>query len=229
MVESNPTSDAQAPTPEEAPPGQDPLPPANTTETGIEDTPVENAETEVEAAAPVETPEEVTGEENQETGEPEEELDPVTALEIEVAKWKDLALRSRADLDNFRKRMSTEKSESIRYANQSLFESLLPVLDNFHFGLDAARTATDPQGVLMGMEMVLKQFEDFLESHRITKVAAEPGTAFDPNVHEAMAQEHDPEVAEGAILKVIRAGYRMGDRLVRASNVVVSKGPEPTN
>ena len=77
---------------------------------------------------------------------PAEETDPVTTLQNEVAHWKDLALRSRADLDNYRKRMSSEKSESIRYANQSLFEGLLPVMDNFHFGLDAARSATDPAG-----------------------------------------------------------------------------------
>lgn len=152
--------------------------------------------------------------------------DPVDDLEHEVARWKDLAMRARADLDNFRKRMATEKAESIRYANQSLFESLLPVLDNFHFGLDVARNASDARGVLMGMEMVLKQFEDFLEGQNITPVPAEPGTPFDPNVHEAVAQEHDAKVPEGAILKVIRNGYRMGERLIRASNVVVSKGPE---
>lgn len=156
----------------------------------------------------------------------EEAVDPMTALENDLANWKDLALRSRADLDNYRKRMAAEKSESIRYANQSLFESLLPVLDNFHFGLDAARNATDPAGVLMGMEMVLKQFQDFLENQNITPIASEPGTAFDPNLHEAVAQEHDDAIAEGLILKTVRSGYRMGERLVRASNVVVSKGPE---
>ena len=158
---------------------------------------------------------------------PAEETDPVTTLQNEVAHWKDLALRSRADLDNYRKRMSSEKSESIRYANQSLFEGLLPVMDNFHFGLDAARSATDPAGVLMGMEMVLKQFEDFLQSNNISTVPADAGSAFDPNVHEAVAQEFDAEVPEGVILKVIRRGYKIGDRLVRASNVVVSKGSDP--
>ncbi|MFT4636980.1 MAG: molecular chaperone GrpE [Verrucomicrobiales bacterium] len=161
-----------------------------------------------------------------EGGSEPEPLDPITALTNEVAEWKDHALRARADLDNYRKRMAAEKSESIRYANQSLFESLLPVLDNFHFGLDAARNATDSQGVLMGMEMVLKQFQDFLQNQNITPVPADPGSVFDPNLHEAVAQEHDPEVPDGAILKVIRSGYRMGERLVRASNVVVSKGPK---
>ena len=156
----------------------------------------------------------------------QEPVDPITALENDLAKWKDLALRTRADLDNYRKRMAAEKSESIRYANQSLFESLLPVLDNFHFSLDAARTATEPAGVLMGMEMVLKQFQDFLDNQNISAIPSDPGTAFDPNLHEAVAQEFDNEVAEGLIIKTVRLGYRMGDRLIRASNVVVSKGPQ---
>ena len=156
----------------------------------------------------------------------QEDIDPITALQNDLANWKDLALRSRADLDNYRKRMAAEKSESIRYANQALFETLLPVLDNFHFGLDAARTATDPSGVLMGMEMVLKQFQDFLENQNISAVSSDPGAAFDPNLHEAVAQEFDGTVAEGLIIKTVRSGYRMGERLIRASNVVVSKGPD---
>ena len=157
---------------------------------------------------------------------PQESVDPIIALQDDLAKWKDLALRSRADLDNYRKRMAAEKSESIRYANQSLFESLLPVLDNFHFGIDAARTATEPSGVLLGMEMVLKQFQDFLEAQNISAIPSDPGVDFDPNLHEAVAQEFDNKVAEGLIIKTVRSGYRMGERLIRASNVVVSKGSQ---
>jgi molecular chaperone GrpE len=157
---------------------------------------------------------------------PQESVDPIIALQDDLAKWKDLALRSRADLDNYRKRMAAEKSESIRYANQSLFESLLPVLDNFHFGIDAARSATEPSGVLLGMEMVLKQFQDFLEAQNISAIPSDPGVDFDPNLHEAVAQEFDNKVAEGLIIKTVRSGYRMGERLIRASNVVVSKGSQ---
>lgn len=219
MAESHPKPEAQEPSAEGEAPVHDP---ANAQASG------ETAES-AGTPSPESAESPPTGEADAKSDASEaagDNLDPVTALEIEVAQWKDVALRARADLDNYRKRMSAEKSESIRYANQSLFEALLPVLDNFHFGLDAARNASDAKGVLLGMEMVLKQFEDFLQGHNISAVAAEPGSAFDPKVHEAMAQEHDPEVPEGAILKVIRSGYRMGDRLVRASNVVVSKGPE---
>ena len=69
---------------------------------------------------------------------PEVEIDPWEALEIEAAKWKDQAIRSAAELDNYRKRMSREKLDAVRYGNQSLLEELLPVLDNFNMGMQAA-------------------------------------------------------------------------------------------
>ncbi|MDA7614542.1 nucleotide exchange factor GrpE, partial [Verrucomicrobiales bacterium] len=96
----------------------------------------------------------------------------------------------------------------------------------FYFGIDAARTATEPSGVLLGMEMVLKQFQDFLEAQNISAIPSDPGVDFDPNLHEAVAQEFDNKVAEGLIIKTVRSGYRMGERLIRASNVVVSKGSQ---
>ena len=75
-------------------------------------------------------------------------------FEAEAAKLKDLALRARADLDNFRKRALREKEEAIRYANNGLLERLLPVIDNFELGLDAAKTAADTASILQGMSMV---------------------------------------------------------------------------
>lgn len=155
---------------------------------------------------------------------PFEVVDPVAALEQEVAQWKDLAMRKQADLENYRKRMSKEKADAIRYANESLLESLLPVLDNFHFGLDAASNANSADGVLKGMQMILRQFEDVLANGNVTLVPASPGDAFDPNMHEAVAQEASDQVAEGGILRVARKGYRLSDRLIRPASVVVSQG-----
>lgn len=155
---------------------------------------------------------------------PADNSEAAPSLEEEVARWKDLALRSRADLENYRKRMTAEKAEAIRYANQSLFESLLPVLDNFQFGLAAAREAKDASGVLLGMEMVEKQLEAFLADQNITEIPAEPGRPFDPKTDDAVSQEPHPAIPEGHVVKILRKGYRMGDRLIRAVNVVVSTG-----
>ena len=144
-------------------------------------------------------------------------------FEAEAAKLKDLALRARADLDNFRKRALREKEEAIRYANNGLLERLLPVVDNFELGLDAAKSASDPASILQGMDMVRKQLLEFLRSNGLEEVPAD-GEVFDPNRHDAVAQEFSTEVPEGKIIRQMRKGYKIKDRLVRASSVVVSKG-----
>jgi molecular chaperone GrpE len=158
--------------------------------------------------------------------EPAEEpqLDAAANLAAELEKYKDAALRARADLDNYRKRVAREKEDAIRYANNSLLESLLPILDNFELGLDAAKNATDAAGIIQGLEMVRKQLEDFLRDHGVEIVNA-AGNPFDPNLHEAVAHEPNPEVAEGGVVRQLRKGFKLKDRLIRPASVVVSKGP----
>jgi molecular chaperone GrpE len=146
-------------------------------------------------------------------------------FEAEAAKLKDLALRARADLDNFRKRALREKEEAIRYANNGLLERLLPVIDNFELGLDAAKNAADTASILQGMAMVHKQLQDFLKNNGLEEVQAE-GEAFDPNKHDAVSQEFSTDVPEGHVVRQVRKGYKIKDRLVRASSVIVSKGPQ---
>ena len=157
------------------------------------------------------------------------ELDPLAMAQAEADKWRDIAARSAADLENYRKRMSREKMESIQYANRGLLESLFPILDNFQMGLKAAEQAGDEGGsiILQGMSMVWKQTEDFLKDQGVEPVAS-VGQTFDPNVHEAVKQEHSDEVPEGQIVFEMRRGYRLGERLLRAATVVVSQGPAPS-
>ena len=146
-------------------------------------------------------------------------------FEAEAAKLKDLALRARADLDNFRKRALREKEEAIRYANNGLLERLLPVIDNFELGLDAAKMAADTASILQGMSMVQKQLHDFLKNNGLEEVQAE-GEAFDPNKHDAVSQEFSADIPDGHVIRQVRKGYKIKDRLIRASSVIVSKGPQ---
>lgn len=146
-------------------------------------------------------------------------------FQAEAAKLKDLALRARADLDNFRKRSLREKEDAIRYANNGLLEKLLPVIDNFELGLDAARNATDAASVLQGMSMVHRQLQDFIRSQGLEEVPAD-GEAFDPNKHDAVSQEFSAEVPEGNVIRQVRKGYKLKDRLLRAASVIVSKGAQ---
>lgn len=156
-------------------------------------------------------------------GEPVEE-DPVVALEKDLMKWRELALRTSADLDNYRKRMARDREEAVRFANQSLLEELLPVLDNFEMGMTAA-ASEEGSMIYVGMEMVRRQFGDWLAGQGVSVVDVEDGGEFDPTLHEAMAQEPSDEVEAGRILRVTRSGYRMHDRLLRPATVVVSSGP----
>ncbi len=157
-----------------------------------------------------------------ETAEAIEEAAPAPTDEIE--KWKDVAARAQADLDNYRKRMAREKLEAIQYANRSLLEQLLPVIDNFEMGLKAAEAAEGGELILQGMAMVRKQLDDFLAEQGVEIIPSD-GVAFDPNLHEALRQDPHESVPEGQILFTLRRGYRLKDRILRAANVVVSAGP----
>lgn len=153
----------------------------------------------------------------------EESEDASTAVAAEAAKYKDLYLRSQADFDNFRKRAGRDKEEAIRYSNSALLERLLPILDNFELGLEAARQSPDASGIIQGMSMVQKQLADFLQEHGVEVLSAE-GTTFDPNLHEAVGQEASETVAEGIVVRQLRRGFKLRDRLLRPATVIVSKG-----
>jgi molecular chaperone GrpE len=155
--------------------------------------------------------------------QPEDPQDQLASLKAELNKYKDIALRSVADLDNYRKRMAREKDDAIRYANANFLERLIPILDNFELGIQAAKAGGNQSAVQDGMMMVFKQLQDFLASCGVETVDA-TGQHFDPNVHEAIAQEQSAEVAEGYVIRQLRKGYRLKDRLIRPANVVVSKG-----
>ncbi|MBV8175863.1 MAG: nucleotide exchange factor GrpE, partial [Verrucomicrobia bacterium] len=144
-------------------------------------------------------------------------------LKVELEKYKEIALRSVADLDNYRKRMAREKDDAIRYANANFLERLIPILDNFELGLHAARAGGSQSAILDGMSMVFKQLQDFLANCGVETIDA-TGEHFDPNAHEAIAQEENAEVEEGVVIRQLRKGYRLKDRLIRPANVVVSKG-----
>ncbi|MDG1669944.1 MAG: nucleotide exchange factor GrpE, partial [Akkermansiaceae bacterium] len=165
---------------------------------------------------------ELEEEEAESTEETPEEEVPLTP-EAEALKWKEAAIRTAADLDNYRKRMARERSEDLRFARAGLIEELLPVFDNFSMGLQMAEQEQDSM-IYKGMEMVKGQLDDFLAAQGLVEVPAEG--VFDPNLHEAVAEEEKDGAEPGEILFVKRKGYRIHDRLLRAAVVVVAKASE---
>ena len=152
-------------------------------------------------------------------------LSPEELAANEIASLKDQLLRTRAEFDNIRKRLTREKEESLRYANQAILSDLLPLLDHLELGLQAATTTTDAASVVAGVKLIQSQFDRFLTDHGVTPIEA-LGKPFDPHWHEALSQEPCPGKPEGLVLHQRRRGYKIGDRLLRPSSVV-TVGPSP--
>lgn len=155
--------------------------------------------------------------------DPQSEDSLLEKLQADLERFRDLALRSQADFENFRKRAAREKEDAVKYSNSSLLERLIPILDNFELGLGAARASGENSPILQGMDMVSKQLGDFLTQSGVEPVVAE-GAKFDPNLHEAVAQEASEMIPDGHIVRQLRRGYKLRDRLLRPATVVVSKG-----
>jgi molecular chaperone GrpE len=149
--------------------------------------------------------------------------DAMAGLQSDLDRFRDLALRSQADFENYKKRAAREKEDAVKYANSSLLQRLVSILDNFELGLAAAKTESETSPIYSGMVLVQKQLNDLLEENGLQAIEAED-KKFDPNLHEAIA--HEPsETAEGTVIRQARRGYRFKDRLLRPARVVVSSGP----
>ena len=155
--------------------------------------------------------------------QPEAE-DPMAGLQADLDRFRDLALRSQADFENYKKRCAREKDEAVKYANSSLLERLVTIIDNFELGLAAAKEQSADSPIYSGMILVQKQLNDLLAENGLQPIEAE-GKTFDPNVHEAIAHEPSDQIPEGIVLRQARRGYRFKERLLRPSRVVVSSGP----
>lgn len=149
--------------------------------------------------------------------------DPMAGLQADLDRFRDLALRSQADFENYKKRCAREKEEAIKYANSSLLERLVTIVDNFELGLSAARGEGEDSPIYSGMRLVLKQLNDFLAENGLQPIDA-VSQRFDPNLHEAIAHEPSDEFPEETVIRQTRRGYKLKDRLLRPSSVVVSSG-----
>jgi molecular chaperone GrpE len=149
--------------------------------------------------------------------------DPIASLQSDLDRFRDLALRTQADFENYKKRAAREREDAIKYANSSLLERLVAIVDNFELGLSAAREEGEKSPIFSGMNMVWKQLTDFLADHGLEPIDA-VGQKFDPNLHEAIGHEPSTQVPEGNVIRQTRRGYKLKDRLLRPAAVVVSSG-----
>jgi len=143
----------------------------------------------------------------------------------EAAEYKDRWLRSQAELDNYRKRAQREMADGRRYAGLDLLRDLLPVLDNLQRAVESAEKSADSSSLLQGVQMVRQQLETLFQQHQCQVIDAlhQP---FDPAWHEAILQMPNAEHPANTVIQVTRQGYRLHDRVVRPSQVIVSSQPQ---
>jgi molecular chaperone GrpE len=151
-------------------------------------------------------------------GEPKEQ--PSEQVD-EAAKWRDLAHRKQADFENYRKRMARENAQAAERGAAQLAKALLPALDHLELSLKGAEGHADAD-VIKGFALVRDELFAALEKSGIQAFSPQ-GEPFDPNEHEAMAQQPSEEAESGTVLEVYQQGFRINGQVLRPARVVVAQ------
>jgi len=156
--------------------------------------------------------------------------DELSALRAELVEETDKAKehldqwkRTAADFANYRKRQQKEQEQMIKRANASLILDLLPVLDDLERALNDLDDEDKTSSWAQGVKLVEHKMQATLAKASLEEIPVEPGDPFDPNVHEAVFFEETAEYPEGSVVGILRKGYRLGERLLRATMVKVAK------
>lgn len=148
----------------------------------------------------------------------QEKADEIITLKKELDEKEDRLKRLMAEFDNYKKRSSKERETLYHSLIADIMKSLLPVVDNLE---KASEAATTDDNYKQGVELVLKQFKDVLNVNGVKEIEA-VGQTFDPELHEAVSSVVDENLGEKEIKEEFRKGYKIGDKVIRHSMVVVA-------
>jgi molecular chaperone GrpE len=143
------------------------------------------------------------------------------AAEQQAAEYLDGWQRARAEFDNARKRMDRERLEARANATIDLVRTLLPIIDDFGRASDNVPDAIAADAWFEGIGLVQRKLMALLEKYRIEPIST-VGQPFDPNIHEAVTQEPSDVFESGTVTRELQAGYKLGDRVIRAALVCVA-------
>ena len=196
-------------------------------QTSVEESIVEGAPIPTaEEHGPESNEQEHPGSEEAQEAEPEEIVDE--AQKEPPVDYQDKYIRLHAEFDNFKKRMSKEKSETLKYAQMPLLRDLTGVMDNLERAVIHAKNNEnqDQQAFVAGVDMVTRQIGGIFERYGMVRIEAK-GEPFDPTRHEAISVVEDAGIPENTITEEVQTGYFLHDRIVRPAMVMVSKKPAP--
>ena len=143
----------------------------------------------------------------------------------EKDQFKLMALRARADLENYRKRAGEEREEARRSANTAILLRILSVMDDFERAMALVPDDAVAPGWLEGLQLVHKGMSALLESEGVSRIEA-AGSTFDPHESEAVLYQESTSASDGEVISVVREGYMQRDRVLRPAQVVVAKRVE---
>ena len=146
--------------------------------------------------------------------------------ERERDQFRAMALRYRADLENYKKRATQELAETRERANAQLLLKLVGVADDFNRAVNHLPEDAVDVSWFQGVQLVQRSLANMLQSEGLSRIEASIGELFDVYQHEAVFFEPTDEVNEGAVVRVIRDGYRLHSRVLRAAQVSVARAPE---
>ena len=144
----------------------------------------------------------------------------VENLENILKEKNEEILRRAADLDNYRKRLTKETEDKVRFGNQAVVEDFLPVIDNIEMALQHTEEGSP---LREGIMLTIKSFKDVLSRHGVTEINSEIGTVFDPAVHEAIMMDNLAEYENNTVTLCVQKGYILNDRVIRPAKVKVNK------
>ncbi len=136
--------------------------------------------------------------------------------------YLDLAQRTQADFQNYKRRMEQERERLVKDANADLLRRVLPVLDDLERALAHVPDELTEHSWPQGVQLIGQKLNAILEQEGLRRIGAK-GEQFDPYIHEAVAYEEHPEYGEGQVAGVYRPGYQLHDRVLRAAQVAVAR------
>lgn len=148
-----------------------------------------------------------------------EAQDELTQARAEAAEWRDKYVRQLAEFDNFRKRTRAEIENIRENVVENVLSGLLTVYDDMNRMLET--TAAEENGSRRGMELIQQKFKSFLESKGITRLECR-GKEFNPNEHDAILTQPRAGFPAGVVLEEVSPGYKLGERVIRHAQVIVS-------
>src|SRR5262245_58528814 len=152
----------------------------------------------------------------------EEDLDELGATKQERDEYLELAQRTRADFDNYRKRVAKETSEALARGKADLARTLLPALDNLERALATGQDASAHGALVEGVGMVRDELHSRLEDAGVESFDP-TGEKFDPQVHEALSMRPAEGGEAGIVVETVERGYRLNGQVLRPAKVVVSQ------